>query len=331
MRNTIWLTIAAFALFIPGTFAQNVPPGSTPEHAAQMRQEAANRAEANRISNQINEAKLRSKRDQLFRGKTVPGAIAVDVKELYRTPTSKELKSLQVLSADLVKFKNFLSQKRTGMVRLVEDAGCGDSTKTLSAADDCIKYSMPGHGSSYSFRESNYRIRRLADLHFSNGNFMITGVLQHGILAGIGDIPLDNVDVNSRGLEPLNKFEPVTGYVKAAEIEQEMGYGWETNSFYYSRQLRAVDPMTYVLRSVAYRGNLQRSIGGVVYNELAFDKRIDITVAFRIIRRHEDGSITILWKELSRKNAPKIRRDDKMDSNEKNNKSQWAYRSISLR
>lgn len=163
---------------------------------------------------------------------------------------------------------------------------------------------MPGHGSAYSFRVSNYRISRLSDLQFAEGNFVASGVLKHGILVGIGDVPLENVDLNSAGLGHLNSFQPVADMVKAVEVGRTLRDGLEKDGYYYAQEMRAVDSMTYVLRSVAYRGSIMRSVSGFVYDEMDFDKRRDVTVAFRIVRRHDDGGVTILWKELARKTAP---------------------------
>jgi hypothetical protein len=49
------------------------------------------------------------------------------------------------------------------------------------------------------------------------------------------------------------------------------------------------------------------TFNGVSYNLLDGDKRVDVTLAFRVIRIGEDGSVTILWKELQRKEAPKLK------------------------
>ena len=73
------------------------------------------------------------------------------------------------------------------------------------------------------------------------------------------------------------------------------------------------------MRSIAYKGSYYRAIDGFLYDELDFDKRKDVTVAFRIIRRDEE-SVTIIWKQLAEKDSPKVKRKDKEDSDVKENK-----------
>jgi hypothetical protein len=36
------------------------------------------------------------------------------------------------------------------------------------------------------------------------------------------------------------------------------------------------------------------------------DKRVDLTISFRIIRKDADGSITLIWKELATKDVPEL-------------------------
>lgn len=269
-------------------------------------------------------ANLRAISAQKNQTRQIPRTIYNEVRDLYREPTEKELKALKPLPEDLARYAGFLKRRGTGMVRLVEDAGCGDSTKTVSAAGPCLEYSMPGNGSSYSFRIPNYRIRRLADLHFADGNFMIPGIMQHGLLTGIGDVSLDSALLADRIPEPVKHFRAVSDISTAQEVDERHYYGWREGDLYFGKVVRAVENMTYILRSVAYNGKFHRSIAGVVYNELKFDKRADVTVAFRIVRRHDDGSITILWRELSRQSAPKLTPIEKREEALKKEKFQ-AY------
>ena len=291
-------------------------PTPNPREEMQRRQDAerARRTTADSFRN------LKNLSDRANRGREVPRAVANDIQALYRDPTKKELKILRPLDVDLTKYAEFLRERKTGIVRLVEDAGCGDGIKVIAASGPCLEYPMPGNGSSYSFREANYRLARLSDIKFVNGNLVVTGILQHGILTGIGDVELDGVTINTEGLEYLKNFQPAKDLAQAIEIGRELGAEQKRDGHQYSPALRAAAGMTYALRSVAYRGNVYRAINGYVYDELDFDERSDIIVAFRIVRMHGDGSITILWKELSAKESPKLKRERNEPSNVEKNR-----------
>jgi hypothetical protein len=234
--------------------------------------------------------------------------LQMSVEPLYRKPTKRELKLVAPDSALLKQYAAFLAQENTGMFRLVPDYGCAKNDKVIQATENCLKFTMPGAGNSYSFRTNTYRLRRLADLTFTGKTFHITGILTHGILVNIGDVALENITLQNAGTKFLNDFQPVSDFEKAIEFERRLLMGIQQDGFLYSRAAAAVENTTYVLRSIAYDGKIYRAVRGVTYNELDFDKRKDVTVAFRVVRRDADGSVTILWKELLKKDAPKIKR-----------------------
>jgi hypothetical protein len=243
------------------------------------------------------------------------------LKPLYRNPTKEELKTLSPNIEEVNKYADFLRQPNTGLIKLAADLGCAENTKIVVATADCLRYTMPGAGTSFSFRTKNYRLRRLADLTFTNDSFQATGVLLHGIFVKIGDVPLEKVDLQTKGLSYLVNFQPETDYEKAGVIDRQLSEGVFSDGFQYRRGFYAVENTTYVLRSIAYDGKYFRAVEGVAYNEFAFDKRRDVTVAFRIVRKDSDGSVTILWKEILRKNSPKIKYQKRLDETniEKNN------------
>lgn len=234
--------------------------------------------------------------------------LQISVQPLYRKPTKEELKTIAPASELLKKFNDFLRQDNTGLFKILADTGCAGNTGIVVAKEDCLKFTMPGAGNSFSFRTNNYRLRRLADLTFSGKSFHVTGVLMHGIMVNIGDVPLENVTLQTIGLKFLNEFQPSDDFEKAKEIDIQLIKGVSKDGFLYSRTLDSAENKTYVLRSIAYNGKVMRSARGIPYNELDFDKRKDVTIAFRVVRRDADGSLTILWKELSRRNAPKFKK-----------------------
>ena len=241
----------------------------------------------------------------------IPAKYWDEIAVLYRKSKKEERENLKSNAEDLIKYADFLRQRGSGIIRLAPDRGCAGSSKVFNASADCLKYTMPGAGASYSFRVKDYRLARLADLTFSNGGFEVTGVVTHGILTAIGDVPLENVTLQTRGVGFLADFAPVTDYDRAKKVGDELVRGIFRDGFVYRRRLRALENTTYVLRSVAYDGTIPRAVEGFTYNELDFDKRRDVTIAFRIVRRDTDGSVTLLWKQLAEKDAPEIKRKKK--------------------
>jgi hypothetical protein len=238
----------------------------------------------------------------------VPARIQEQATVLYRKSKKEELEALKPNAADLTKYAEFLRQPETGIIRLAPDRGCAENSKVINASDDCLKYTMPGAGASYSFRVKDYRLARLADLTFYGVGFEVTGSLSHGILTRIGDVPLENVNLQTNGLKFLVDFKPVMDYDQAKKIGAELVKGIIKNGFIYRRGLNALENTTYVLRSIAYDGAVYRAVDNFTYNELDFDKRKDVIVTFRIVRKHADGSVTLLWKKLAEKDSPKLKR-----------------------
>ncbi len=231
-----------------------------------------------------------------------------NIEPLYRKPSKEELKSLAPKPELVKKYDEFLRQPNTGLTKLIKDTGCAENTKIVVATDDCLKYTMPGAGSSFSFRVKNYRIPRLADVTFTENSFQAAGNLLQGIFVNVGDVPLDKVGLQTDGVRFLTDFQPDVEYEKAKTIDRQLSVGIRQGNFLYRRGLYAVEKTTFVLRSIAYNGKYFRAIKGVTYNEFGFDNRRDVIVAFRIVDRDGEGNVTIIWKELQRKDAPVIKR-----------------------
>jgi hypothetical protein len=252
--------------------------------------------------------------------RTIFEVLRKDINTLYRRSSKKELKALAVNPSDEKRYEVFLRQANYGLIKFIDNPGCSEDLNVIVVTENCLKYSIPGGGSSYSFRIKDYRIPWLADLTYSDNIFQVTGKLSHGILTGIGDVPLENVNLQNIPAKYVVDFQPVTKYEEAVSIDRQLAEGIDKEGFIYSSELNAVDNMTYVLRSVAYDGELYRAINGVTYNELNFDKRRDVTIAFRIVNREDDKSVTILWKELENKNSPKIKKESEDKTQVKENK-----------
>lgn len=223
----------------------------------------------------------------------------------FRKRANKEQKKqLQGNSQDLFKYAPFLQQPKTGMFRLLPDLGCEENDLILRADETCLK-SIP-ESSFYSFREEEHTAEIISDLRLKNNYLVSDGILSTGILVNLGDIELGRITLESDGIGFLKEFVPQKLNREASKQSQEIVKGIKSGKYLYKRFVPAVENNTYAFRIVAYKGNVFRSYRGFRFDLLEGDKRIDMILAFRVIRKDKDGSITVLWKELQRKESPKL-------------------------
>jgi hypothetical protein len=130
-------------------------------------------------------------------------------------------------------------------------------------------------------------------------------------MVNLGNVELEEVSARTSGLKYLFELKAATSKEELLEIDQNLVKGVKSEGFSYGYGFYAEDKTTFALRSIAYRGKILRSISGVNYNEMDFDKRKDIIVVFRIIEKEANGDITILWKEISRQDSPVIKIEEK--------------------
>ena len=71
------------------------------------------------------------------------------------------------------------------------------------ASEKCLAFKMPGAGAAYSFRTESYRLPRLADVILVDGVFLTGGVYQQVIMADIGDVAIEDVALDTKGMKYL--------------------------------------------------------------------------------------------------------------------------------
>ncbi len=229
-----------------------------------------------------------------------------ELEPLYRKPTKPELALLAPAAEDTEKFRAFLKQNDTGIVRLVPDAACPKDLPLVSATAECMRYTMPGNGSSYSFRTRSYRISRLADITYLPNRFATKGFMAQGILVDIGDVPIESVTLATPGIPYLSSFTPAADVQNAARIDNDFLKGVTDGGFSYRRAVQLKENTTIVLRSAAYKGPSPRTYANVTYDEFEFDHRSDVIVVLRVVRVDADKSATIVWRLLEEKKPPSM-------------------------
>ena len=224
----------------------------------------------------------------------------------FRKKASKEQRRrLAPRPEDAARYAQLLASPRTGIFRLLPDAGCEANTLVVKADENCLNR-IP-ESSFYSFRENEHMQEILSDIRLENDYLISDGIFSQGILVNLGDVRLDEVTTTTKGLKFLNEYAPQTGSREALKQALQMADGVESDGFVYRKTARVTENSTYALRVIAYKGNIFKSFRGFYFDLLAGDKRIDQTLAFRVVRRDADGSVTIVWRELARRESPRIK------------------------
>jgi hypothetical protein len=227
--------------------------------------------------------------------------------------TKEELKkiktSLEPNKEDLEKYKDFLKSSKTGLFRLFPDFDC-EFKGVIRFDGNCANF-IPGSW-SYSFRTKTYPGQDFFDLRFSNEDLVADGFLAQEILVPLGDVLLEKTALTSAGMKFLNEFKPELQSQEMKKQFNQIANVVEADGFRYAKRVKAVENVTYAIRIIAYHpeNNIASRFAEGMNREssrfLEDVKRLDLTLAFRIIRKDADGSISVLWKELKRQNAPKI-------------------------
>ena len=228
-------------------------------------------------------------------------------KGIYRRPGKEETQALSVSESLVAEYRAFLNGPNTGIVKLSVRAECVSDTDKIVADDACIPYKFPGAGIAYSFRTESYRLPRLADIILHEGVFKTGGAFQQVAMADIGNVAIEDVTLDTRGIKYLLEFEPIADSDQFTRMEDLIIKGIERDGFLYRKGHLVKENSTYVLRSIAYRGKYMRSVDGVPYDELDLDRRRDAIVAFRVVEKDPAGNITIVWKRLRDLEAPKLK------------------------
>lgn len=225
---------------------------------------------------------------------------------MYRKASEEEIRILSVDESHLSKYAAFLTQSGTGIIKLSSEWSCISDGDLVVATEECANFKMPGAGTAFSFRVDSYRLPRLADLVLFKGMFGADGVLQQFALVQLGSIDVEQVTLETEGMKYLADLEPIRDRDSFPSFDSTITRGIDSGGFTYRKGHPVVYGATYALRSIAFRGKYPRSIGGVEYDEMDYDRRRDIIVAFQVIGLDSAGNATIVWKRLRDLESPRL-------------------------
>lgn len=221
------------------------------------------------------------------------------------------------------KYKSSLKDKKVHLARLQPDRDCYGkyvvSVEELEKCSDVVPVS--GGGSMYSFRlKLNYPLIKnyvfIEDgilftsdkpelgfdkavdwwnIHFTDDRFAVQNSSVRGVVAQVGNVDLESITLTSKELDFLNNFKPKNNSAEIKEQNEALKKGISSNNFVYFDSVPVELNSTYVLRSIDYR-SVKRPQPTSTRKQV--DKRADMTIAFKVVGRENDGSVIILWKEL---------------------------------
>lgn len=221
------------------------------------------------------------------------------------------LKLRKVDPADIEKYKTLLKQEDAGIFKIFPNLGC-QSKNVLRIDGECAKF-VP-LSSSFNFRGNSYGDEVYHDIHFQTERIICNSFFSQGVFVTIGDEPIETLDVSHPALSYLASIQPDTDPKSAKEHARAFRTGVDANGYKFTDSFAPQENATYALRMMAYRlSNSLKPISDettmteMMFHSLAFDKRDDVVIVFRILRRDENSGLTIVWRELSRSDAGKIK------------------------
>lgn len=297
MRPSIASLGLAASIVVLSCFAGEARGQSTYETMEQLRQqqmEAARRdARRRELERAMDEVTRRRAAARAEIAQPMPKRKLTEEHKRLLSPSAKEREA----------FASFLRQRHTGLVRLLSQGDCRVDPRVLYAGSspscaDAIP-PVPGGGSFYSFRSGGHQWGLRADVWLREGVFRAGFAGESlGFLTALGDVPLEAVTLDRAGVDYLAAFSPPTSLAEAQRQYELNKVGFRVRNHVYGAAMYVRPEMTYVLRSITYKADSEQS---------KQRKPADVLVAFRVVSRAPDGSVTLLWKELQRRKSPKLK------------------------
>ncbi len=221
---------------------------------------------------------------------------------------AEEKKLIMVDAALLAANESFLQQAGTGLFKILS---LQDSKLVVNDVRAQTAYpQIRGSGTYYSFAKKNHIPDEWTQIRLTAGRLQIGyiemirntqatsgGVSQTftyksgygtGLMTELGNVALDEIQMEAAPIRYLATLELPNNYKTLKEKTKTFFQGIVVDNYLYRAFFPAQVNTTYVLRSVLY-------------------KKTDSLIAFRILKQDNDGSLHILWKQLSNFPLPEIK------------------------
>lgn len=229
--------------------------------------------------------------------------------ELKSEAKERVKKLRRIDQVDLSRYAQFLKDDNTGIFKLFPNYNCV-MDGLIKVDGDCENF-VP-MSSDFSFRQKAYIDSRYSDIQFVGDELRSTAFFTQGILLSLGDVEIEGVSLE--GVSEIVRIVPAKNFNDASSTALELWKATEAGGWVYSSRIKPMVNVTYAIRVIAYK--VANSFPPITEEtsqiqlrlmSLAFDKRSDEIIVFRIVRRDDLGGLTIVWKLLQKNDAPKIK------------------------
>ncbi len=193
---------------------------------------------------------------------------------------------------DRTAFRVLLRDLDTGLFRLLpREVYYRELYKSKKAPD------IRGGGAYYSFSNRTHVHGYGSDIQLEVNNLSVGFAgTDYGMLTNLGDIGLGEIAFQDPRIAFMANYQPPRREPEAQSEALRFRAGVQLNGALYQSRLPVVANSTYLLRSIVYRS----SHGS------------DVLVAFRVVRKDDDGGVVIAWKRLRKYRAPKLPRPNRI-------------------
>ena len=206
-------------------------------------------------------------------------------------------KRLIVSQNDYVKYDSFLKSPKTGIFKFLLSEDCSVIPKKEEQSECSEKKSLIEYfAGSYSLRDRKYKSSVSADFSLVQNRLSAKQSEFQIIIANLGDVPLENLTLDSDGISYLRDFKPATQITEVKKQFKLFAEGVSDGGYNYSKSEILKLNNTYVIRTIAYDGNKY-----ITTNEAS-----DLIVVVKLIGYEKNDSITFVWKELVSKRSPTL-------------------------
>ncbi|MGZ8844839.1 MAG: hypothetical protein ACXW3C_00060 [Pyrinomonadaceae bacterium] len=189
-----------------------------------------------------------------------------------------EKRHLAPADEDCAQYAEFLSQADTGLIRLLP----------RESFDREDKMTIRGGGAYYSFVLLTHAYGRGSDIELQQNRLSVGFAgYDYGLLVRAGDGPLDELNFEHPSVQTLANYRIGATDAEARSEHRRIGSGANVDGVEIRSHLPVELNGNYVLRSINYDDS-------------------DVLVAVKLIRKDQDGSVTLLWKILKRFPKPEI-------------------------